>query len=173
VTAQPDFSTRPRPRRPARREIALVGLGVAACAFAAWSAWTARSEAEAARARLAEARRELGSMQARLRGLGGHSTGATEVLRRAAAAQASPPDRVVAALARHLPPRARLERLTISYADDVSLDMQVVSRDPAEWDLFLARLEEDGAFADVTPGPERREAPMRTSLHARWGGGRW
>jgi hypothetical protein len=50
--------------------------------------------------------------------------------------------------------------------------MQVVSRDPGEWDLFLARLERDAAFEDVTPGPERRDQPMRTSLHVRWTGDR-
>lgn len=172
MRTQPDFSTHPRRRLPAPREIALVGVGVLACIVAAWSAWTARTEAGAARARLADARRELGAMEARARTLGGASTASAEVLRRAAAAQESPPDRVVAALARHLPPGARLERLTIAYAADVVLDMQVVSRDPAQWDLFLARLEDDGAFEDIAPGPERRDSPMRTSLHVRWGGGR-
>jgi hypothetical protein len=171
MRAQPDFSTHPRRRLPAPREMALVGVGVLACGFAAWSAWTARAEAGAARARLAEARHELGAMEARARALGGASTASAEVLRRAAAAQAAPPDRVVAALARHLPPGARLERLTIAYAADVVLDMQVVARDPGQWDLLLARLEEDGAFADITPGPERRDSPMRASLHVRWGGG--
>jgi hypothetical protein len=169
---QPDVSTHPRPRRPAPRQVALVAIGVFACAFAAWSAWTARAGAGAARARLMEARRELGSMEARLRTLGGRSTASAEVLRRAAAARESPPDRVVAAIGRHLPPRARLEHLTITYAADVTLDMQVVSRDPGEWDLFLARLERDAAFEDVTPGPERRDQPMRTSLHVRWTGDR-
>jgi hypothetical protein len=77
----------------------------------------------------------------------------------------------VATLADALPDDARVERLNIVYGEEISLEMQVVARDPAAWDRTLERLEETASLAEVSPGPERREGEVRTTIRAQWAGG--
>jgi len=165
---QPDFSTTPRPRRPPARELLAVVLGVLVLLLAIGSASATRREAGAARERLAAVRREIGSLKARLRAMDARTTQGGELLSRAAAASEAPPERIVAAIARALPNDARVERLTISYSDAISLKMQLVARDAAAWDRALARLVQAGPFDEVVPGPERREGEIRTTVSARW-----
>ena len=90
---------------------------------------------------------------------------------RAAAAREAPPEGVVAALAGILPDDVRVERLSVSYDDTISLEIRLVARDAAAWDLALERLTEAPSFEKVTPGPERREGEIRTSVSAQWRGG--
>ncbi len=49
--------------------------------------------------------------------------------------------------------------------------MHVVARDAASWDRLLARLEEAPWLREVQPGPEAREAEVRSVVRARWVGG--
>ncbi|MGD8897856.1 MAG: hypothetical protein PVJ73_17645, partial [Acidobacteriota bacterium] len=71
-----------------------------------------------------------------------------------------------------LPDDAKVERLDIVYGEEISLEMRVVARDPAAWDRTLERLEETTPLAEVSPGPERREGEVRTTIRAQWGRGR-
>jgi hypothetical protein len=165
---QPDFSTSPRPRRPPAREVLAVVLGFLLLGLAIASGATTRRDAGAARERLAAVRREIASLEARLRGVDARTAEGGDLLSRAAAAGGSPPDRIVAAIARVLPEDARVERLTIDYADAITLEMLLVARDAAAWDQALARLVEAGPFDEVIPGPERREGEIRVTVSARW-----
>jgi hypothetical protein len=165
---QPDFSTSPRPRRPPARELLAVALALLALGFAFRTAWTTRREAAAARDRLAAVQREIGTFQARIRAVGARAAAGGELLTRAAAAGEAPPERIVAELARALPDDARVERLSIVYGDEITLEMRVVARDPRAWDRTLERLARAESLEEVSPSPERREGEVRTTVHARW-----
>jgi hypothetical protein len=167
VRRQPDFSTTPRPSRaPAWDQLALV-VGVAALALSASGAWRAREEARAARARLDDVRREVEAVSGRLRGAESRARADGPLL----AAADAPPSRIVAAIASALPGDARLEGLRIDYQRGGALEMTVVARDAAAWDALLDRLEREPCFREVEPGPEAREAEVRSVVRARWVGG--
>jgi hypothetical protein len=170
VSEQPDFSTSPRARRLPWRDLAAVTLGILALAFAVWTAWSTRKEADAARDKLVAVRREIGILERRVRVLSERDTTGGKLLARAALAQEAPPERIVAALARLLPDDVRVERLSVSYGDAVSLEMRLVARNAEAWDAALQRLSEPGPLEKVIPGPERREGEIRTSVSARWRG---
>lgn len=167
---QPDFSTRPRPRRPPVRDLVAVTLGLVTLGFAVHAASATRREAGAARERLAAVRREIGALEARLRVVEARTTQGGELLARAAAAGESPPERIVAAIARALPDDARIERLSIAYGDTISLDMLLVARNAGAWDRALDQLVRAGPFEKVIPGPERRDGEIRTTVSALWAG---
>jgi hypothetical protein len=164
---QPDFSTTPRPRRRPVRDIVALTIGLLALGFAVHAAWTTRREATAAHDRLAEVQREIGTLESRIRAFGAPSAGG-ELLARAAAASEAPPERIVATLARALPADARVERLSIVYGEEIALEMRVVARDAAAWDHTLERLEGTTSLEELSPGPERREGEIRTTVRARW-----
>jgi hypothetical protein len=164
---QPDFSTNPRPRRLPARDVAALAIGLLAVGLAVRAAWTTRQEATAARDRLAEVQREIGTLEARIRAFGTRGAGG-ELLARAAAAGEAPPERIVATLARALPDDARVDRLGIVYGDEIALEMRVVARHAAAWDRTLAQLEETTSLQEVSPGPERREGEIRTTVRAQW-----
>jgi hypothetical protein len=163
VTRQPDFRTAPRARGTGWAG-ALVAAGVLAAIVTTWQAVGARAEARDAGARLAEVTREVAALETR--------QAALEV-RAAASGQAllavdAPPSRIVADVAAALPPDVRLERLAIDYKGGGTLEMLVVARDAAAWDLLLERLEKAPRIRDVEPGPEAREAEVRSVVRARW-----
>lgn len=168
---QPDFSTHPSPRRPPVWKAGLIIAGVLALGLAGRASWLERRAVSAAREQVAGARRQLASLQSRLGATAERPAAEVELLSRASAAIESPPERVVARLAAALPSDVRLDRLRIEYGDVISLEMQVVARDASSWDLFLARLVEDGSFESVTPGSERRDGEIRSAVTARWAGG--
>jgi hypothetical protein len=167
VSRQPDFSTAPHPSRLPAWETLAVGAGFAALVLAGGEAWHARQEARQARARLAEVRREVEAASVRLKALDARVRGAM----RALPAAEAPPARIVADVASVLPGDARLERLSIDYARGGALEMHVVARDAASWDRLLDRLERAPWLRDVQPGPEAREAEVRSLVRARWAGG--
>jgi hypothetical protein len=166
VSRQPDFSTTPRPRRAPGWDSVALAAGLAALLLAGFAAGRAREEARAAGARLAEVRREVEAVTARLRAL---ETQAGGTLLQAAEAS---PARIVADLASVLPAGVRLERLSIDYTRRGALEFDVVARDARAWDLLLERLERTPRFGEVAPGPEAREAEVRSLVRARWVGGR-
>lgn len=161
---QPDFATGARPRRPPSWEAGLVGVGLLALVLAGAASWRAREQSAAARARVAEVRREVDQQAARLRALAPAGPAAGR------AAAASSPVRVVAAVAALLPADVRLERLTIDYGRGAVLEMGVEARDAVGWDRLLERLERSTDFTDVAPGPEARQAEVRSVIRARWSG---
>jgi Tfp pilus assembly protein PilN len=168
VSRQPDFSTAPRRRRVPAWETLAVGAGLVGLALAAGEAWQACEAARSARSRLATVRREVDAASARLRDLESRARGPA----RALPAAEAPPARIVADLASAIPGDVRLERLVIDYARDGALEIHVVARDAGSWDRLLARLEEAPWMRDVRPGPEEREAQVRSVVQGRWVGGR-
>jgi hypothetical protein len=165
VSRQPDFSSTPSPAASRLRgELGLVVLSLAIAVACGAAAYRARAEAAEATAREATARRDLAAQQARLRAAA--SAGTSD----AAAAGASP-RRVVTSIAGVLPADARLTRLAIDYEGQVTTEMLVDSRRASAWDRLLERMERSPDFAEVAPGPEERDAEMRTTLRARWTGG--
>lgn len=165
MSGQPDFSTRPQARRPPRWEVVSGVLGLLVLAATGVLAWRARDEARATEARLAEVRRELDQQQARLRAL---AAGAERNAH--AARDGASPVRIVHGIATVLPSDARLERLTIDYAHGTLLELGVEARSAASWDRLLEGLEGSPDFAEVAPGPESRQAEVRTTIRARWSG---
>jgi len=165
VSRQPDFSTTPRPSRAPVWDTVALATGLAALLLSGVVAGRAREEARAAGARLAEVRREVEAATVRLRAF--DAPAGTPVL---PAAEASPA-RIVADLASVLPGDVRLERLSIDYAHGGALEFDVVARDAGAWDLLLERLGQAPRFREVAPGPEAREAEVRSVVRARWVGG--
>jgi type II secretory pathway component PulL len=144
-----------------------VVAGLLVATLAAFGAWRTRDEARAAAARVAELRLEVTAASARVRALEAQALGARSGLPPAEA----PPARVVAEIASVLPGEARLERLSIDYARDGALELHVVARDASAWDRLVDRLAQAPGFRDVEPGPEARDAEVRSTVKARWAGG--
>lgn len=167
MTRQPDFSTVPRATRAPAWDTLAALVGVLILVLAAGGAWRARGEARLAQGRLAVVRREVDAASARLRALEARARGEARGLLAAAEA---PPAWIVAGIAAALPGDARLERMTIDYARGGALEMHVVARDATTWDLLLERLERAPEFRDVQPGPESREAEVRSVIRTRWAG---
>ncbi|HXK11909.1 MAG TPA: hypothetical protein VMT70_19885 [Vicinamibacteria bacterium] len=167
MSGQPDFGTAPRPSRaPLWDRVALVAGGLALLASGA-AAWRARDEAGTARVRLAEVHRDVETASRRLRDLEGRARAGTPLLPAADA----PPARIVSTLASLLPGHARLDGLSIDYGRGGVLQLNVVAREAAAWDLFLDRLAREPRFREVEPGPESRDAEVRSPVRAVWVGG--
>ena len=167
MSRQPDFSTAPRPRRVPAFGTVAVAVGLVAVVLAGSGAWRARDEARVARARLDDVRREVETAAARFVTLEASARSGRPGL---AAADAEPA-RIVADVARVLPSDARLERLSIDYAHGGAVELAVVARDASTWDRLLERLEQAPQFRGVEPGPEVRDAEVRSLVRARWVGG--
>ena len=167
MNRQPDFSTAPRPGGLPAWESLAVAAGLVALALAGGEAWRARLEARQARARLADVRREVEAASARLRALDARARGTP----RALSAAEAPPSRILADVAAVLPGDARLERLTIDYARGGAFEMQVVARDAASWDRLLDGMARAPWVRDLEPGPETREAEVRSVIRWTWAGG--
>lgn len=166
MSRQPDFATAPRPSRVPSFGTVAVAVGLVALLLAGGAAWRARVDAEAARARLDDVRREVERAVARLRVLEAGS----RIGRPGLAAGDAEPARIVADVAAVLPADARLERLSIDYARGGAVELQVVARDASAWDRLLLRLEQAPQFREVEPGPEVRDAEVRSVVRARWVG---
>ena len=162
MSAQPDFATAPRSHRRPSGEAVLLAAASLALLFSAFAAWRARSEAAFAGPRVAAVRAEIDQAATRLRAARGPEAGDTG---------RPAPSRILAAIARVLPGDVRLTHLGIDYPRGAALELQVEARDAAAWDRLLARLEGSADFADVEPGPERRQAEIRSGVRARWVGG--
>lgn len=166
MSRQPDFSTSPRPSRvPAWERLAVVA-GALALLLAGAAAWRARADARDARARVASVLEEVESSARRLHALESRARPGAPRL----PASEAPPARVVAAVASLLPGDVRLEALSIDYRQGV-LEIAVLAREAAAWDRVLDRLSRDRRFDDVRPGPESRDAEVRSTVRARWTGG--
>ncbi len=161
MSLQPDFATAARSRHRLPWEAVLLVTAALALLWSAFAASQARSEAALAVERVAAAHREMDQATARLRA---QSPTPREAGRPA-------PSRILAGIARVLPGDVRLSGLTVDYTHGVALELQVEARDAAAWDRLLARLERSADFDDVEPGPERRQAEVRSVVRARWAGG--
>jgi hypothetical protein len=133
--------------------------------LAVGEACSARAAAHLAADRLAAVRADVVAGSARLRALEARARGEAQGLLPAADAL---PAQIVADVAETLPRDVRLERLSSDSARGGALELHVVARDAAAWDLLLERLERAPRFRDVQPGPESRDAEVRSVIRARW-----
>lgn len=164
MSRQPDFRSGPRGPQPRLWQVGWLGLGALVLALAGYQALAARAEAGAAEARLAGVTREVAALASRRAALAARARAGSDPL----AALDAPPARIVADVASVLPPDARLDRLAIDYGRGGALELLVVARDAASWDLLLERLERSPRIHDVEPGPEARAAEVRSVVRARW-----
>jgi hypothetical protein len=164
-----DFSTRPRAksRWPG---VVMVAAGAGALLVSAVGAVRAWQAAVEVRTAVAETRRGLDDDKQRTRGLEG-SRGTTDEEELAALVvlgQQAPPAAALAALERALPADVRLESLSMAYARELEMKMDVQARRASAYDEFLARLSASPHFRDVVPGPENRDGSLRASVSARF-----
>ena len=168
MSRQPDFSTAPRPSRVPAFETVAVAVGLVALVLAGGAAWRARDEARVARARLDDVRREVEAASARLRALERERTEREARARR-------PRTRSRRASWRTSPPCSRATRASSACPSTTRAaapsSWQVVARDASAWDRLLERLEQAPQFREVEPGPEVRDAEVRSLVRARWVGG--
>lgn len=160
-----DFST--RPSRPPQRWPALVSL-LAAAALALLAGLEARAalrERAAARGLLEQQRAELAASRRRLAALESRGRGAGDSLAaRARLTLQAPPHRVLSDLAALLPPDVRLDKLSLVYGDELSVEVQLLARRPSAYDALVDRVVASPRFVEVIPSPESRDGELRASL---------
>lgn len=162
-----DFSTVPR-RRPPARDLVLVAVSLVLALLSGRAALSAHAEREAARARVAEVKRETDAARVRLRELEARGGSGEGPLSQALLTTEAPAARVLAEVAGVLPSDVRLERITLTYGHELALEMGVVARDPRAFDRLLERLDSFPLLRDVRPGAENREGEVRTTVRATW-----
>lgn len=165
----PDFSTRPRRRRPSPAETGFLGLALLALLLSVGATRAAWTDLGRVRTEMEQARRETAAASARSRALEGRQRD------EAVAAQAlwtseAPPPRVLGALAAILPGDVRLDGLTLHYGDRLDLELRLAARRAGSYDVFLSRLEASPRFANVVPGDETRDSGIRASIRATYRG---
>lgn len=163
----PDFSTIPR-GRPRARDLALLAGSLLLALLSARAALSAHGERDAARARVADVRREIDAAKGRLRALEARTGPAEGPLNQAVLTAEAPAARVIAQVAGVLPPDVRLDGISLSYGRDLALEMRIVARDPRAFDRVLGLLQSWPLLRDVRPGAENREGEVRTTVRATW-----
>jgi hypothetical protein len=170
MTGPRDFSS--RGRGPASTTVARVvlitgGLALLLSCFAAWDAWMGDRDA---RLSLDQAHRETEATRARLQVLKARAGPEQTLAAKALLTAEAPPPRVVSDLLRLMPPDVRLEGLGLTYGASLQVDLQVVARGTAAYDLFVDRLEQSPLFTDVLPGDENRGGEVRAAIQATYRG---
>lgn len=160
----PDFSTRPATRRLAGSDLALLATGALAAALCVHAVVGGRAEVGAARARLAEVRRDV--EEARRRALVLEKRMGDGVTGQAWLTAEAPPSRVLAELGEVFPPDVRLDGLSLTYGRRLEVEMRVVARSPRAYDLLLERLQASRRLKDLVLGAENREGEVQTTVHA-------
>ena len=164
-----DFSTRPRREGLPPLEVAIVALAALVLAWSAYAAYTARQEVARRRATVEQSRRELASSRARLAALESRSSDVA-LARQTLLTLDAPPPRVLATLAELMPPDVRLASVSLRYGERLELEMRVVARTSAAYDVFLERLQSSPAFERVLPGDENRDGEVRAAVRAGYRG---
>lgn len=160
----PDFSTRPAPPRLAASDHALLVAGVLAAALCARGVVSGRTEVAAARAQVAEVRRD--GQEARRRALILEKRLGDGVTGQAWLTAEAPPSRVLAEIGDVLPPDVRLDGLSLTYGRRLEVEMRVVARTPRAYDHLLERLQASPRLKDLVLGAENREGEVETTVHA-------
>jgi hypothetical protein len=163
-----DFSTRPQPPPRSLLDVALVAVGLLALAWSAFFAGGSWRDAREKRTRVEEVRRELAVTRERLSPKAPLSSDGAFARQALLSLEATPPV-VLAALSTVLPPDVRLDGLSLDYGGALHLQLQVVARDAAAYDLFLSRLETSPQFASVSLGEENRDGEVRAVVRATFG----
>ncbi|MET0555565.1 MAG: hypothetical protein ABW221_21165 [Vicinamibacteria bacterium] len=164
-----DFSTRPAAPARSALDVTLLAIGLVALAWSGACAHGSWRDARVKRARVDEARRELAATRDRVSPVAPGAAQAALARQALASLEAAPPA-VLAALSAVLPPDVRLDQLTMAYGDSVQLQLGVVARDAAAYDLFLSRLEASAQFGSVSSGEENRDGEVRATVRAAYAG---
>ena len=147
----------------------MLAIGLAAFAWSAVCAHASWRDARHKGARVDDARRELAATKERVSPSAPSASDAALARQALGSLEAAPPA-VLAALAAVMPPDVRLDALSLAYGDAVQLDLRVVARDAAAYDLFLAQLESSSQFGSVSPGEENRFGEVRAVVRASYAG---
>ncbi len=163
-----DFSARrdvPRPATPLDWVLLLTAALAAGWVALTWQKTTAQS------AELREQKEAVRTQIERLRGRArapeGRETRYVQLVSQVAQA---PPARVLDDLSEVLPDDVRVDSLTVTYGDTVTLDLVTVSKKASSYETFLARLGGAPAFTAVLPGEESHEAEVRAVVRAQYRG---
>ncbi len=167
----PDLSSRPRRGGLQRLDALLLAVALLALLFSAHSAWRARSDLGVATEATSRARGEAETARRQAQALRSAARSSGEAWVPALLLSGgSPPPQVIEELSELLPGDVRVEALSLRYADQVDVDLQVTAVDAAAYDRFLDSLVLSPRFVDLRPGPEGREGELRLSLHATYRG---
>jgi len=164
-----DFSTRPVPRS-GLPDLALVTLAAALLAVAGAVTLTTRRDLGEARRAVEEARREPAAGR-RAEARDGRASSLQGLAAQALSTVEAPPPRILADLAALMPADVRLNRVTLTYGEGVSVELAVVAREAASYDRFLERLAASPRFTDILPGAESREGAISAPIRMRYRGG--
>ena len=148
-----------------RRDTFLLGVAVALALAAGAESWQALRDSRESALSLRLLRADVAATQERLRTLQGTKRAGSDALAaRIVLSAEAPPARVVADLSALLPPDVRLDGLSLDYAAKLQIEARVSARRPAAYDQLFERLASSRHFSDVMPGPEARQADLRSSL---------
>jgi hypothetical protein len=160
-------STRSRARsRPA--DVVLLVAALAGLAFVGHALWTSRDELERARRARGQAESQVAEAKGKLSALEGSDPQHDVQVARMALAGQAPPQAVVRDLASLLPPDVRLLDLVLTYDHALDVEMRVVARRGAAYDLFLERLHGSRMFRAIVPGPETRDGEVSASVRVEY-----
>lgn len=155
-----DFSTRPPAPVRSALDVALALVGLVALAWSAACAHGSWRDARDKRERVDAVRRELAASKERVSPAAPSASDEAFSRQALLSLEAAPPA-VLAALSAVMPPDVRLDALSLGYGDAVQLELVVVARDAAAYDLFLSRLESSPQFGPVALGEENRDGEVR------------
>jgi hypothetical protein len=172
VSAERDFSSRPRRRGPAAADLGLVGVGALTLLVAGYATGTSWADLKRVRQGVVDARQRSEAAQARLRAMESRSAPTAALATQALLSEEAAPPRVLADLSGLMPADLKLESVALSYGEAITVEMQVSSRSAGSYDAFLQRLEGSPLFEDVVPGEETRGGGVIASISARYRGPR-
>ena len=170
MTASPDFSSKPRRRRPEPFDLGLLGVGLLTLLVASYATGTSWAEFKRARQHVTDIRRDTQAAQEQLKSLEARSAPTAALGAQALLSADAPPPRVLSELAALMPPDVKLESVALAYGDGIGLQMQVSAKGGGAYEAFLQRLEGSPLFDDVVPGEETRDGGVAASIQARYRG---
>ena len=166
-----DFSSRPRRRPPQPVDVGLIGVGLLTLLFAGYATGTSWAEFKRVRQHVADVHRDTEAAQARLKTLEARSAPTAALGTQALLSADAAPPRAVSDLSAVLPPDVKLDSLSLTYGDAVTVQMHVSAKGGGAYDAFLQRLEGSPLFDDVIPGEEVRDGGVSATVQARYRGG--
>ena len=155
--------------RPRPVDIVLLVAALSSLAWVLQALWVSREERERARGDRGQAESQAAEATGKLSALEGRSDrqqGIQEA--RMILAGEAPPQDVVRALASLIPPDVRLLDLVLTYDQVLAVEMRVVARRAAGYDLFLEHLHGSPMWRSIEPGPETRDGEVSASVRAEY-----
>jgi hypothetical protein len=155
--------------RPRPADVAFLVLALVTLAWVIHALWDSRAALERARRDRGETQAQVAAIAGKVGALEGRSERQPGIQgARMALAADAPPQAVVQALASLLPPDVRLLDLGLTYDQTLEVEMRVVARRAAAYDLFLERLHGSPLLSSIVPGPEARDGEVSASVRAEY-----